>query len=49
MCMVVYLILKYIVNKEDPEKFDGEALPMNPLVLWPVSILLFNNATNFCK
>jgi len=37
MCMVVYLILKYIVNKEDPEKFDGEALPMNPLVLWPAA------------
>lgn len=47
MCMVVYLILKYVVNKEDPEKFDGEALPMNPLVLWPVSILLSICSTNF--
>ena len=37
LCMVAYLILKYVVYKDNPEKIDGDALPMNPLVLWPVS------------
>jgi len=37
MCMVAYLILKYIVYKDDPKKVDGDAKPMNPLVLWPAA------------
>jgi hypothetical protein len=37
MCMAVYLILKYVVYKDNPEKVDGDdPKPMNPLVLWPV-------------
>jgi len=40
LCMVAYLILKYVVYKENPEKVDGEnPLPMNPLVLWPAAFL----------
>jgi len=35
--MVAYLILKYIVYKDDPKKVDGDAKPMNPLVLWPAA------------
>ena len=37
MCMVVYVINKYIVHRADPAAVDGDALDMNPLVLWPVS------------
>jgi len=40
MCMIAYLILKYIVFRDDPERVDGpNALPMNPLVLWPAAFL----------
>lgn len=39
LCMVAYLILKYVVYKDDPKKVDGDALEMNPLVLWPASAL----------
>lgn len=39
LCMVAYLILKYIVYKDDPKKVDGDALEMNPLVLWPAAFL----------
>jgi len=40
LCMVAYLVLKYIVYKDNPEKVDGpDALPMNPLVLWPAAFL----------
>jgi len=37
--MVAYLVLKYIVYKDDPKKVDGDALEMNPLVLWPAAAL----------
>jgi len=39
LCMVAYLVLKYIVYRGDPKKVDGDALPMNPLVLWPAAAL----------
>jgi len=39
LCMVAYLILKYVVHKNDHKKVDGDALPMNPLVLWPAAFL----------
>jgi len=39
MCMVAYLILKFIVYKDNPKKLDGDAKPMNPLVLWPAAAL----------
>jgi len=40
MCMGVYLILKYVVYKENPEKIDGDnPTPMSPLVLWPAAFL----------
>ena len=37
MCMGVYLILKFIY-RDDPSKIDGDALPMNPMILWGVSL-----------
>jgi len=40
LCMVAYLILKYVVYKDTPEVIDGpDAKPMNPLVLWPAAFL----------
>jgi len=39
MCMVVYVINKYIVHRADPAAVDGDALDMNPLVLWPAAFL----------
>lgn len=36
-CMVAYLVLKWI-HREHPEKVDGEARPMNPLIMWPVGL-----------
>ena len=37
--MGAYLILKYVVYKDNPEVIDGpDAKPMNPLVLWPVDV-----------
>jgi len=40
MCMGAYLILKYVVYKDNPEVIDGpDAKPMNPLVLWPAAFL----------
>jgi len=40
LCMLVYLILKYFVYKDNPEKIDGpNPTPMNPLVLWPAAFL----------
>ena len=43
LCMVAYLVLKYIVYKDDPKKVDGDALEMNPLVLWPVRFKFSKN------
>jgi len=39
LCLVVYGFLKYVVYRKNPEKVDGDALPMNPLVLWPAAML----------
>jgi len=40
LCMGAYLILKYVVYKDNPEVIDGpDAKPMNPLVLWPAAFL----------
>jgi len=39
MCMVVYVVNKYIVHRKDPAAVDGDALDMNPLVLWPAAFL----------
>jgi len=39
MCMVVYVVNKYIVHRKDPAAVDGDALEMNPLVLWPAAFL----------
>jgi len=40
LCMVAYLILKYVVYRKTPEVIDGEnPIPMNPLVLWPAAFL----------
>merc|ERR1711970_309720 len=40
LCMVAYLIVKYVVYKDTPEVIDGpDAKPMNPLVLWPAAFL----------
>jgi len=38
LCMVAYLILKWY-HKDHPEKVDGEAKPMNPLVMWPAAFM----------
>jgi len=38
MCMGVYLILKFIY-RDDPSKIDGDALPMNPMILWGAAAL----------
>jgi len=37
-CMVAYLVLKWI-HREHPEKVDGEARPMNPLIMWPAAFM----------
>lgn len=39
MCMLVYVINKYIVHRADPASVDGDSLDMNPLVLWPAAFL----------
>jgi len=39
MCMAAYIFLKYVIYRKDPKKVDGDALPMNPLVLWPAAFL----------
>ena len=41
MCMAAYIFLKYVIYRKDPKKVDGDALPMNPLVLWPVGKTFF--------
>ena len=28
--------MKYIINRKDPEAFDGNAKPVNPLLMLPV-------------
>lgn len=39
LCMLVYVINKYIVHRADPASVDGDSLDMNPLVLWPAAFL----------
>jgi len=39
MCMLVYVINKYVRHRDDPSAADGDALDMNPLVLWPAAFL----------
>jgi len=39
LCMVVYVVNKYIVHRDDPKSVDGDALDMSPLVLWPAAFL----------
>ena len=41
LCFAAYFILKYGVNKNDPEAFDGYAKPCNPLIMFPVSQMLY--------
>ena len=38
MCFGAYFILKYGVNRSNPEAFDGYAKPCNPLIMLSVSI-----------
>ena len=40
LCFAAYFILKYGVNKNDPDAFDGYAKPCNPLIMFPVSIII---------
>ena len=37
LCFGAYFVLKYGVNKNDPDAFDGYAKPCNPLIMFPVS------------
>jgi len=39
MCMLVYVINKYIIHRADPAAVDGDSLEMNPLVLWPAAFM----------
>ena len=39
LCLPAYLVLKWVV-REHPERLEGEAKPVNPLVLWPVGLLV---------
>ena len=36
LCFGGYFIMKYIINRKDPEAFDGNAKPVNPLLMLPV-------------
>jgi len=38
MCMLAYMLLKWY-HKDHPEKVDGEAKSMNPLVMWPAACM----------
>jgi len=39
MCFGAYFILKYGVNRSNPEAFDGYAKPCNPLIMLPAALL----------
>jgi len=39
MCMLVYVINKYVRHRADPSVADGDALEMNALILWPAAFL----------
>jgi len=39
MCFGAYYFMKYVVNKKNPDALDGNAKPMNPLLLFPASLL----------
>jgi len=39
LCFAAYFILKYGVNKNDPDAFDGYAKPCNPLIMFPAALL----------
>jgi len=39
MCMLVYVINKYVRHRADPSAADGDALEMNSLILWPAAAL----------
>lgn len=39
MCMLVYVINKYVRHRANPSAADGDALEMNSLILWPVTTL----------
>ena len=47
MCFGAYFILKYGVNRADPDAFDGYAKPCNPMIMLPVSIDRFTNSGAF--
>ena len=36
LCFGAYFLLKYVINRSDPEAFDGYAKPCNPLIMLPV-------------
>ena len=36
LCFGGYFIMKYIIHRKDPEAFDGNAKPVNPLLMLPV-------------
>ena len=40
MCFGGYYFLKYVINRKNPDAVDGDAKPINPLMLYPVSVLL---------
>ena len=38
MCFGGYYFLKYVINRKNPDAVDGNAKPINPLMLYPVSL-----------
>jgi len=39
LCFGAYFLLKYVINRSDPEAFDGYAKPCNPLIMLPAALL----------
>ena len=39
LCFLAYFFLKYVVYRKDPSSFDANRKPVNPLIIFPVTIL----------
>ena len=39
MCFGAYFFMKYVINRENPAAIDGNAKPMNPLILLPAALM----------
>ena len=37
LCLGAYFVMKYVVNREDPESYDNNSKQVSPLIMLPVT------------